>query len=159
MSGENVLRISWDVYHRIRQTLGTLPPECGGVLGAGPDGVVTEFLFDRTGRSTPEGYAPDVGAINRVLEEDWMPRGILMVGIVHSHAHGIDTPSCMDVNYGMHILQALDTVDRFYLPIVTGSGESMRMSCYTVEQEPGGRCVCRKTEYAIADDNGWNEHE
>ena len=33
------------------------------------------FLFDRTGRSTPERYAPDVEAINRVVAEDWMPRG------------------------------------------------------------------------------------
>lgn len=147
-----MLRLTAEVLEQIRQTVGALPPECGGVLGAGADGVVTEFFFDATGRSAPEGYAPDVAAINRVLAEDWMPRGILMVGIVHSHAGCMDVPSCMDVNYGMRILSALDTVDRFYLPIVTGVNGDFRMTGFVIEREPEGRCVCRREGWSIAPD-------
>ena len=149
MPQEHLLMLTQPVFASIIHALSSHPPECGGVLGAGADGVVTEFYFDRTGRSTPDGYAPDVAAINRLLTEDWMPRGILMVGIVHSHANGVDVPSCMDVGYGMRILQALDTVDRFYLPIMTGTGEGARMTCYAIERETDGRCVCRKKAYTI----------
>ena len=145
------LILSQGVYLRIMHELSCHAPECGGILGAGEDGVVTEFYFDKTGRSSPDGYAPDVAAINRMLTEDWMPRGILMVGIVHSHANGNDVPSCMDVGYGMRILQALDTVDRFYLPIVTRSGEDARMTCYAIEREMDGRCVCRKSKIHLSE--------
>lgn len=144
-----MLRLTTAVMEQIRQTVGALPPECGGVLGAGEDGVVTEYFFDATGKSSSNGYAPDVEAVNRVLAEDWMPRDVLMVGIVHSHADGTDVPSCMDVNYGMRILQALDTVERFYLPIVTGSGDDMRMTGYAIERQADGRCVCRTCEYEV----------
>lgn len=78
-----------------------------------------------------------------------MPQGILMVGIIHSHASGNTVPSCGDISYGIRILQALDTVNRFYLPIVTMDKEQIRMDWYTICQEEKHGFVCRKTEYDI----------
>ena len=120
-----ILKISRSVYMQICNTLGKNPPECGGVLGARENDQITEFYFDETGKSSSTGYAPDVVAINNMLVNDWMPNGILMVGIVHSHANQNKIPSCMDVEYGIRILRALDTVDEFYIPIVTVHSLSM----------------------------------
>ena len=144
-----MLHITREVYAQICETLGRNPPECGGVLGSRGDGVISAFYFDWTGRSSSTGYAPDVTAINDMLIEQWMPQGILMVGIVHSHANGNIVPSCGDISYGIRILQALDTVDRFYLPIVTMDKEQIRMDWYTICQEEKHGFVCRKTEYGI----------
>lgn len=101
--------------------------------------------------SASDGYTPDVQTINRILAEEWMPKGILMVGIVHSHANGVSVPSCGDIHYGMRILQALDTVDKFYLPIVTVN-EVVEMNCFVVEREDGNRFVCRPVSYDLVDD-------
>lgn len=146
------LKLSRRVYAQIMDTVGTLPPECGGVLGAREDGLVTEFFFDAAGRRTPTGYAPDVAAINELLVRDWMPRGVLMAGIVHSHANGNSVPSCGDVGYGTRILQALDTVDRFYLPIVTQKNGQAELFCYAVYQDVEGRFVCRRLLYELIEE-------
>ena len=138
------LRLTQSVYFQILDALGSHAPECGGVLGAQLDGPVTEFYFDETGTGSAHGYAPDVQAINALLMHDWMPRGIYMVGIVHSHANGVRVPSCGDIGYGIRILQALDTVDRFYLPIVTVSEHQPELTAYVIRPDPDRQYVCQK---------------
>ena len=145
------LILTKNVYAQILNTIGKRPPECGGILGAGENGIITEFFFDETGKSTRSGYAPDVKAVNEILANDWMPRGILMVGIVHSHVNGVDVPSCGDINYGIRILQALDTVDRFYLPIVVFREERAEMTCYVILNDPVHKFICKKISYEIID--------
>ena len=145
------IRIAASVYKQIMDTIGRLPPECGGVLGAAENGFITEYYFDSHGKSAPNGYAPDIQSINRMLTDDWMPRGILMVGIVHSHSNGIAVPSCGDFSYGIRILQALDTVDEFYLPIVTQTDGKVRLDCYAICHDPERQFICRKVDYVIAD--------
>lgn len=154
-----VLRVSKSVYVQIVNTLGKFSPECGGVLGAGDDGIITEFFFDETGKSTPTGYTPDVAAINDMLINDWMPRGILMSGIVHSHSNRNTVPSCGDIGYGIRILQALDTVDRFYLPIVTTDNGQVKMDCYVVCHDKQYGFVCRTVEWDIVDEQNDNLKE
>ena len=145
------IKMTRRVYERIVDTLGKYSPECGGVLGAGEDGVITEFFFDATGKSTPNGYAPDVKAINEMLTNDWMPRGILMVGIVHSHSNGNSVPSCGDISYGVRILQALDTVERFYLPIVTMDEGDVQMNSYEIGHDDIRGIVCRRIECKLVE--------
>ena len=145
----DALKISNDVFSQILATIGNCPPECGGVLGAGNDGIITDFYFDVTGKSTPTGYSPDVTAINDMLSNDWMPRGILMVGIVHSHANGNNVPSCGDIGYGVRILQALDTVECFYLPIITTNNGQVCMDCYVICPDEQHDYVCKKIGWDI----------
>lgn len=121
------LRITSEIIHQIEQTIGKYPPEHGGILGAKEDGIISEFYFDHLGKSSSNGYSPDVESINKLLIEDWMPRNVYMVGIVHSHNHNISALSCGDVHYGIQILQALDSVDAFYLPIITISNEGVSL--------------------------------
>ena len=148
------MKITREVYDAIVENLSTRTTECGGVLGAGADGIVSEFYFDATGQSNPNGYAPDVNAINKMLINDWMPHSILMVGIVHSHVNGVDVPSCGDINYGIRILQALDTVDRFYLPIVVFREGRAEMTCYAILSDPVHNFICKKIPYEIIDKIG-----
>lgn len=145
----DTLKLSKDVFSQILDSIGKHPPECGGVLGAREDGIITEFYFDEHGISSTNGYAPNVQMINEMLIYDWMPRGILMVGIVHSHSNGNGVPSCGDISYGVRILQALDTVDRFYLPIVTAQEGNIQMNGYVIQHEKIHGFVCRKVECEI----------
>ncbi len=146
----DTLKLSKDVFSQIVDTIGKHPPECGGVLGARENGVITEFYFDEHGTSSANGYAPNVEMINEMLIHDWMPRGILMVGIVHSHANGNCVPSCSDVGYGIRILQALDTVDRFYLPIATVNDGELQLNGYAVQRDEVHEFVCRRVECELA---------
>lgn len=145
------LKISRNVYLQIIDTIGKRPPECGGVLGAHENGNTTEFFFDEHGLSTPNGYTPDVQSINEMLVNDWMPRNILMVGIVHSHSNGIAVPSCGDVAYGIRILNALDTVDRFYLPIVTTNEKGFHITGYVIRHNAEGNPECRAVPVQICE--------
>lgn len=132
------LWITRNVFHQIEQTIGIYPPECGGIIGAKEDGIISEFYFDRLGKRSFEVYSPDVESINSILVNDWMPHNIYMVGIVHSHRGGLSIPSCADVAYGLQILHALDTVDSFYLPIVTRN-QNMEIHGYIICRDDG-RC-------------------
>ena len=143
------LKLTQSIYLQILATIGKHSPECGGILGGTVAGEITEFFFDSTGESSPMGYTPDVEAVNQMLIDDWMPRGILMQGIVHSHAEQNTVPSCGDVGYGIRILQALDTVDSFYLPIVTVHNGQMRMDCYEICRDEENGFVCRQVEWDI----------
>ena len=134
--------MSRSVYEQILDTIGNRQPESGGILGAGEDGVISQYYFDVTGISEPDAYIPDVEAVNQVLEA-WHERGIHMVGIVHSHQGGMNVPSCGDVAYGTRILEALDTVDRFYLPIVVCHEDAPRMLGYVLFKE-SGRILCKE---------------
>ena len=131
------LRITRNVVQQIEQTIGLHSPECGGILGAKEDGVISEFYFDRLGKSSPEGYSPDVESINSILINDWMPRRIYMVGIVHSHSGNNQCPSCGDLLYGIHILNALDTVDSFYLPIATKQDDHLQINGFIICKDQG----------------------
>ena len=145
------LRITRSVIQQIEQTIGLYPPECGGILGAKEDGIISEFYFDRLGESSSEGYSPDVESINSILINDWMPRGIYMVGIVHSHSQELYALSCGDIRYGIQILQALDTVDAFYLPVVTVSLQRMILHPYVVYSKKPADVICKSIPLTIVD--------
>ena len=133
--------IAKSVYYQILHDLGLRQPECGGVLGMARNGVISAWYHDLTGKSSPTSYSPDVLAINSVLRDEWQPNGIKMAGIVHSHSTGKRVPSCGDINYGLRILDSLDTVDVFYLPILEIQPVVPNLFCYVIfRNSEGGRC-------------------
>jgi len=146
-----MLKMSTGVYKKIIDSLTGASPESGGVLGAKKDGVVVEYYFDKTGKSSDKGYAPDVLAINKILSEDWMPRGIYMTGIIHSHNADNTCPSCSDIGYGARILASLDTVNEFYIPIFTLKNDVPQIHCYKIYRAENGIPVCVFCEYKIID--------
>ncbi len=117
------LRIALSVLAEIRHTIGMLPAEHGGVLGGHPDeGVVTEFVLDRSARRTSIAYTPDDQALNRLFKEDWNPRGIRFMGFVHSHP-GLRQLSHGDLVYSQRILAAIPDLKRLITPIVLSSAD------------------------------------
>jgi len=145
------LLITKEVIHEIFATVGSYPPETGGILGAGSSGVISHYYYDRTGKSSVNGYAPDIDAVNSILTDYWMPNGVLMVGIIHSHSNGVSVPSCGDINYGIRILEALDTVDSFYLPILTRANGIPELICFEISRDSDGKYCCKRIDFDICD--------
>ena len=135
------------VYDSIVNTVGSKKPECGGVLGASTEGIISEYYFDTSGKSEDNAYLPDVNEINRVLES-WHENDIHMVGIIHSHNANNPVPSCGDISYGIRILQALDYVSCFYLPILVRDEMGIKLHGYVIRQN-NHRFVCERTEIII----------
>ena len=124
------MRITLAVLEQIRRTVGNLPPEHGGVLGGRPDsGVVTEFFFDGSARRSTVTYSPDDQLLNRLFTEDWNPKGIRVMGFVHSHP-GLSQPSARDLSYSRRILESIDDLDRLLIPIVISAADSERFEIH-----------------------------
>ena len=102
----------------MKEAFSTQTPECGGVLGARQESIISEFYFDFDGISTPESYTPNYIKINNLLENEWTEKQIQMVGIVHSHGNSGEFPSCGDLYYCEQILRSAN-IDQFLLPIIT----------------------------------------
>ena len=113
------LRISAEVWDQIRESIAHSPAERGGVLGGSrEDGVVRVFEFDDTSACTRATYSPDHVRLNRLFREDWNPRGLSLLGFVHSHPMSFTKPSAGDLSYAKRILEHNPELDRLLLPIV-----------------------------------------
>jgi len=87
------IRITEQAYRQIIEFLGTHAPEHGGIIGADSNGTVMSFFPDVSGKSTKNGYTPDIRMLNAHIQTHWYPQQIHLVGIVHSHCSS-STPSC-----------------------------------------------------------------
>lgn len=113
------LRVTDDVMERIRHEIGMRPAEFGGALGGDPvEGVVRHFEFDPGASRSRGTWSPDVARLNQLFKEEWNPRGIRLMGFVHSHPGGIPHPSGGDEVYARAILEAVDDMGYLMLPIV-----------------------------------------
>lgn len=146
------MKITYEVCEKIKETIGKLPVETGGILGASPDGVIRHYLFDSASDQCPTSYTPNVDNINDVLESQWMPMNIVMTGIVHSHKDGFAWPSCGDLQYAAMILDSLDTVSSFLVPIVQCQSE-YSIQWFLVERESDGKMKLRSPDMEILADN------
>lgn len=121
----DLLQIERSVIEEIRNTIGSMPAEQGGMLGGSrKDGVVRHFYFDRAAVRTNGSYSPDVETINKLLRETWNPNGIDLLGFVHSHPGRLKHPSGGDLEYAGKILAAIPELTCLYLPIVTTEPKS-----------------------------------
>ena len=75
--------IAREQYEKIQMSIGTLPPETGGILGE-KDGVVSCFYFDNHAESLADGYSPNIEDLNFVIS-DWESKGVSFCGLIHSH--------------------------------------------------------------------------
>jgi proteasome lid subunit RPN8/RPN11 len=95
-------------------------PEAAGILlgPAGDDILITHFIPDATGRSSPASFELDGPELTRVLRR-MKPAGIQCKGIVHTHPAGLTSPSQGDLAY-LRKLFAKPGSDQspFFVPIV-----------------------------------------
>jgi hypothetical protein len=112
------LAIALPTLCQIAATVGGRPAEYGGMLGAGGDDVVRHFAFDRGAARDGAAYSPDTVSLSRLFREHWKPRGIRIVGFVHSHPPGVRRPSGADEEYAARLLDWQPGLDRLLMPIV-----------------------------------------
>lgn len=113
------LQMTQEVYDAIRIEIGNRRPEQGGMLGGDRDeGVIRCFHFDDSARRTGGTYTPDHVFLNRLLDEDWNPKGIRLMGFVHSHPGYFRSLSSGDRDYARRILLAIKDLEELILPIV-----------------------------------------
>lgn len=113
------LVISTSVFAEIQATIGQVPAETGGMLGGNrAKGLITKFHFDRSARRTGATYSPDYRALGQLLDKKWNPAGYDLIGFIHSHPQGIESPSFGDRVYARDILKANPHMDYLFLPIV-----------------------------------------
>jgi hypothetical protein len=78
-----------EVLSEIERTVGSLPAEQGGILGGRPnEGVISHYHFDAEGSRTGVTYSPNAKLLTELLQKEWNPRGIRLMGFVHSHPRG-----------------------------------------------------------------------
>ncbi len=113
------LQLAPTVLDQIRQTIGMLPAETGGILGGSREtGEVTHFVFDAASREqTGVAYTPDNTFLKAIIKADWIPNGINYLGSIHSHQPYYPHPSPGDGLYARRILDALD-LPYLLVPIV-----------------------------------------
>lgn len=112
------IRISEDVLQEIVRTIGSRPPETGGLLGGNRElQQVTHFMFDESASTSGATYSPNTDIINSTLEKWDEDGGHRIIGFVHSHPGMYDKPSPGDVHYAQHILTAIPAMQRLFLPI------------------------------------------
>jgi hypothetical protein len=100
-----IIRVAADVLKEIETTVGSLPAEECGWLGAAPDEHVTHYYFDQIGERSRERILLEPSLCARLYKQ-W-PSRIRIVGFVHSHPYycplevynqRITVPSPRDVN-------------------------------------------------------------
>jgi len=131
-----VVYIYSDVHELIVKCLGQNQTEHGGILGARPGEAISEFYFDYSGKSTKDSYTPDCDRINDILENEWFPKGVYMVGLIHSHDASCIFPSCGDLLYAERIYRSLDIDDDFYIPIF--NIETSQIHWYSIKKQVDG---------------------
>jgi len=128
--------ITAEVYEEIKRTIGCRKPEQGGILGSSDGKHIDYYYFDKTAIRSSASYTMDTKALNEVIHQ-WNDNGVQLVGIIHSHPHGIIRPSFGDMEIAKHIIETIDVQGRFFTPIVQVSpnlnGE-IRIYPYTFEQ-------------------------
>jgi proteasome lid subunit RPN8/RPN11 len=113
------LKITREAYEAIRKTVGALPSETGGMLGGDREkGIITHFHFDGEARTSGATYSPNHALLGSLLKNEWNPKGVKLMGFVHSHPRFCTMPSEGDRLYAKVLLDANDEIEALHLPIV-----------------------------------------
>jgi proteasome lid subunit RPN8/RPN11 len=110
--------LDFEVYKRIKETVGDFRPETGMMLGTSDGHTIDRCYFDEHARVGGSEYNPDVDYLNDVVLPAWNSKGVSMVGFVHSHPRGYCCPSYADIQYSAELLSILPGLSKFVIPIV-----------------------------------------
>jgi len=111
------LKMTQSVSEKIRQTLGTLKAETGGLgFGLKEDMIVRKFFFDpRLG--TDGTYTLNSVFFNPIIKKLYEEEGLEPLMIAHSHPPGFLRPSLPDIEIGKKYLHRFE-VDILYFPLI-----------------------------------------
>lgn len=119
-----IIQITQSALAHLKSTVGTLAPESGGFfLGSRTDGIIREFLFDRTGSTSATTYSPDTQTLNPIFKEKWEQEGLEVIGSTHSHPVGARYLSGGDQKY-LKVLHECLNCDRLITAIVFSEAQT-----------------------------------
>jgi proteasome lid subunit RPN8/RPN11 len=153
------LLITQSVLDAIHSTIGALPAEQGGLLGGRyEDGIVTDFEFDSTAVRSSGTYSPNTQVLNELLENEWNPRGIRLLGFIHSHPPGMASLSPGDLSYAQKILDHIPDLERLLLPLVlpSSSAKGPKIVPFAVTRSEEGVDV-KKLDLRVLEESMLNE--
>lgn len=132
------------VFESIRETIGTVIPESGGMLCHDPStGVISHFHFDSEAQCSAVAYSPDAERLNVLLQE-FNERGLRLTGFVHSHPPRFCEPSEGDSIYAKAILAANPDMPRLVMPIVQSQAtDKFEMRVYVASKCRSKLKICR----------------
>ena len=147
------------VFESIRRELGRRVPEAGGMLGTADGERITDFHFDHSARTSGGTYSPDSILLNRLLDHEWNPADIRLVGFVHSHPAGFGRPSAGDEAYAARILECNPHLDRLFLPIVQTEDSGRFEILPFIATRNGTKARTERAELIVVDDVTVNRPE
>jgi len=119
----HLMKCVQSAFRQMSEHLSSHQPEAAGLL-LGPFGesnLVTHFVPDEHGESTPVSFRLDITRMNRRLKIA-KAAGLSCVGIVHSHPSNVTQPSGGDLAYLQQLfsLPKNDATQSFFVPIFCG---------------------------------------
>lgn len=135
------LKMKPEVYTHIRDTIGNMKAEQGGILGGDrATGEVNFFFFDDTGEQSGVSYTPNIATLNTVIKKHWKPNGIEFMGSIHTHPPVINHLSAGDEVYAKRILDAMTGLPYLLAPIAISAQDAGSFSLYpyAVTRDGGG---------------------
>jgi molybdopterin/thiamine biosynthesis adenylyltransferase/proteasome lid subunit RPN8/RPN11 len=138
------LRVTKPVMAEVHATVGSRPPETGGMLGGSRlDAIVRHFRFDETASVSGVTYSPDHKALTALLKDEWNPRGDNLLGFVHSHPGSFRRPSTGDMRYAAEMLRRNPELDELLVPIITRWPQDpvADFASYAIHLQNGEPCV------------------
>lgn len=112
-----------NVLGQIEEQIARFEPERGGAL-LGPVGqpLVTEFIYDRSARTSGSTYTPSRWLAEQVTVRERADQNLELKGILHSHPSGISRPSQGDHFAYADSLEGAPWLGRLVAPIITIGG-------------------------------------
>ena len=136
------LKLTPAVFAHIRDTIGSMKAEHGGILGGCREtGEVNFFFFDDTGEQTRASYSPDVTLLNTVIKKHWKPNGFDFMGFVHTHPSSSKYPSLGDEEYAKRILDAMGSLPYLLTPIAMSIPDTGTFQLYPYAIVRDGKTV------------------
>lgn len=129
-----------EIYTKIKNTLGRLPAETGGILGTKDGAIITAYYFDEAANVGSNHYRPNIAKCERVINEIWHKQDIHFCGFAHSH-YKTPEASRKDIEYFkiiyMHLLETCALYSNDLYMIITSAGNSQqpfRLNAYSARQ-------------------------
>jgi hypothetical protein len=113
------ISISRKVFYKLINRLSSRTVESGAILlGPANSNAITHFYFDRGATCNGSSYSPDYKYLNRKMRDEWLPAGLDMKGIAHSHPGNLACLTYGDMSYIRRLMSKNPDMNTFVAPIV-----------------------------------------
>lgn len=140
------ITIDSKVYKTLTETVGSIAPETGAVIGAydtSPN-CISHVWFDD--KPSDDVYIPSANAITAVVQK-WMQENVQFCGIVHSHPFGFPELSATDIKSAVRIMESNRLGS-----MILGLFQEGILHVYQITIDENGTPRTEKVEYIIKEE-------